>query len=86
MIAKTPTTPERKIIVGLDFGATYSGLAWADTEHPERRETVTAWPGRHGSPSDKVPTRLRYAGDDVQWGFGIPSDSPREEAIEWFKL
>ncbi|KAF7559220.1 hypothetical protein G7046_g4942 [Stylonectria norvegica] len=80
----------RKIIVGIDFGTTYSGVAWAETQRPDRRTAITTWPVsktiREGESSDKVPTKLRYNGDDVQWGFSIPLTAPQDEVIEWFKL
>ncbi|KAJ6441863.1 Hsp70 family chaperone [Purpureocillium lavendulum] len=87
----TPSTDDRKIIVGIDFGTTYSGVAWAETRQPDRRTAVSAWPisksAREGESSDKVPTKLRYtAGGDVQWGFAIPGTAPQDEVIEWFKL
>ncbi|TEA12275.1 Heat shock 70 kDa protein 12A [Colletotrichum sidae] len=81
---------ERKIIVGIDFGTTYSGVAWAETQRPDRQTTITTWPitktVREGESSDKVPTKLRYVGDEVQWGFAIPVTAPQDEVIEWFKL
>ncbi|KAH0528439.1 hypothetical protein TsFJ059_003308 [Trichoderma semiorbis] len=81
---------DRKIIVGIDFGTTYSGVAWAETQRPDRRTAITTWPinktTREGESSDKVPTKLRYAKDEVQWGFSIPITAPQEEVIEWFKL
>jgi molecular chaperone DnaK (HSP70) len=81
---------ERKIIVGIDFGTTYSGVAWAETQRPDRRTTITTWPisktALEGESSDKVPTKLRYNGSDVQWGFSIPITAPQDEVIEWFKL
>lgn len=81
---------DRKIIVGIDFGTTYSGVAWAETQRPDRRVAITAWPAsrtsREGESSDKVPTKLRYNGDNVEWGFTIPSNAPPDEIIEWFKL
>lgn len=81
---------DRKIIVGIDFGTTYSGVAWAETKRPDRRVAITAWPisntAREGESSDKVPTKLRYTSEGVQWGFQIPSTAPPEEVIEWFKL
>jgi molecular chaperone DnaK (HSP70) len=81
---------ERKIIVGIDFGTTYSGVAWAETQRPDRRTTITTWPISKtildGESSDKVPTKLRYDGSEVQWGFSIPITSPQDEVIEWFKL
>ena len=83
MASTNHPSPER-IIVGLDFGTTYSGLAWASTHRPGRRETITTWPA--GEPSDKVPTKLRYAAGETQWGFGVPLDAPPGEVIDWFKL
>ncbi|KAL0941392.1 hsp70-like protein [Colletotrichum truncatum] len=81
---------ERKIIVGIDFGTTYSGVAWAETQRSDRRTTITTWPisktVREGESSDKVPTKLRYTGDEVQWGFSIPMSAPQDEIVEWFKL
>ncbi|EFQ31525.1 uncharacterized protein GLRG_06814 [Colletotrichum graminicola M1.001] len=81
---------ERKIVVGIDFGTTYSGVAWAETQRPDRRTAITTWPiSRNvleGESSDKVPTKLRYVGDEVQWGFSIPITAPQDEVIEWFKL
>ncbi|KAL8840764.1 MAG: hypothetical protein Q9170_001202 [Blastenia crenularia] len=52
---------ERKIIMAVDFGTTFSGLAWAQTRKPENQSTVIQWPdatsgGLEGATSDKVPT------------------------------
>ncbi|EAQ84164.1 hypothetical protein CHGG_10568 [Chaetomium globosum CBS 148.51] len=83
---------ERKIIVGIDFGTTYSGVAWAETQRPDRRVAVTVWPisktTREGESSDKVPTKLWYANgnDNPDWGFSIPMNAPSDEVVEWFKL
>ncbi len=82
---------ERKIIVGIDFGTTYSGVAWAETQRPDRRVAITSWPVsktiREGESSDKVPTKLRYNNNKaVEWGFEIPLSAPADEVIEWFKL
>lgn len=81
---------ERKIIVGIDFGTTYSGVAWAETQRPDRRVAVTSWPisktNHEGESSDKVPTKIRYSGDKVEWGFSIPMDAPSDQIMEWFKL
>ncbi|KAM0285774.1 hypothetical protein ACHAQH_001235 [Verticillium albo-atrum] len=81
---------ERKIIVGIDFGTTFSGVAWAETQRPDRRTTITSWPVSktilEGESSDKVPTKLRYVDGRVQWGFTIPMTAPQNEIVEWFKL
>lgn len=34
---------DRKIIVGIDFGTTYSGVAWAETSRPDRRTAITTF-------------------------------------------
>lgn len=84
------TIADRKIIVGIDFGTTYSGVAWAETQRPDRRSAVTAWPisktVREGESSEKVPTKIRYNGANVEWGFSIPMTAPANEVNEWFKL
>ena len=81
---------ERKIVVGIDFGTTYSGIAWAETKRPDRRVAITSWPisrtVSEGESSDKVPTKLYYRGSQVEWGFTIPMTAPDDEIIEWFKL
>ncbi|KAF4339987.1 hsp70 [Fusarium beomiforme] len=81
---------DRKIIVGIDFGTTYSGVAWAESRNPSRRTCITRWPvsiaNKEGEYSDKVPTKLRYKGDKLEWGFSIPINAPQHEAVEWFKL
>ncbi|KAF5021424.1 hypothetical protein F66182_6518 [Fusarium sp. NRRL 66182] len=81
---------DRKIIVGIDFGTTYSGVAWAESRNPTRRTCITQWPvssdNREGESSDKVPTKLRYNRDKIEWGFSIPITAPQAEVIEWFKL
>ncbi|KAK4238359.1 chaperone protein DnaK [Achaetomium macrosporum] len=81
---------DRKIIVGIDFGTTYSAVAWAETQRPDRRVAITVWPtskmNLKGESSDKVPTKLRYKGTDAQWGFAIPVSAPADEVVEWFKL
>ncbi|KAI4098185.1 MAG: hypothetical protein LQ339_006563 [Xanthoria mediterranea] len=56
---------ERKIIMAVDFGTTYSGLAWAQTRKPEIHSPVIQWPdatsgGLEGATSDKVPTRHQW--------------------------
>lgn len=81
---------DRKIIVGIDFGTTYSGVAWAETKRPDRQSTITTWPiskaAREGESSDKVPTKICYANGEFEWGFQIPSSAPSDEVLEWFKL
>ncbi|EMT61794.1 Mitochondrial-type heat shock protein 70 [Fusarium odoratissimum] len=74
------------IIIGLDFGTTYSGIAWAYSREPEEIELVTSWDSEFNNCSDveKAPTQLLY--DDkkgTSWGYSIPAS---EDALKWFKL
>ncbi|KAF5667436.1 Hsp70 chaperone protein [Fusarium denticulatum] len=74
------------IIVGLDFGTTFSGIAWAYSREPEEIELVTSWDSEFNNCSDveKAPTQLLY--DDkkgTSWGYSIPAD---KDALKWFKL
>ncbi len=82
----------RKVIVAVDFGTPYSGLAWAETRRADLREAIVTWPinnsNREGQSSEKAPTKLWYdpKTKDAQWGFAIPRSAPQEEVIQWFKL
>ena len=69
-------------------GTTYSGLTWAQTLRPELQVPIIQWPdATSGSleniTDDKVPTEIRYDGQDFIWGFQIPEYGQRHQ---WFKL
>ncbi|KAL4758710.1 Hsp70 family protein [Aspergillus foveolatus] len=84
---------DRKLVIGIDFGTTFTGVAWAETRRPDHISVIEAWPShigaREGISSVKVPTELRYTktpnadGETVEWGFQIPSLVDR---YQWFKL
>ncbi|PBP17643.1 hypothetical protein BUE80_DR011587 [Diplocarpon rosae] len=78
---------ERKIIVGIDFGTTYSGLAYAQTLNPDHHFPIDSWPSSleidETVSCAKVPTQIRYIPQGTQWGFQIPSIVDRHQ---WFKL
>ncbi|KAG8421062.1 hypothetical protein J3458_002969 [Metarhizium acridum] len=75
------------IIIGIDFGTTYSGVAWAYSNEPEDIEVVTTWESElnHCSDLEKTPTHLYFGKGDgnIKWGYNIPENG---EALEWFKL
>lgn len=86
-----PPSVKKTIIIGVDFGTTYSGVAWAVStgNHAGDVEVLSAWPNITGVkiPSRKVPTKLRRLRDgDLQWGFLIPPGAPSNEVLHWFKL
>ncbi|PHH65262.1 hypothetical protein CDD81_3121 [Ophiocordyceps australis] len=71
---------ERRIIVSIDFGTTYSGVAWAETT----RHVISNWPSVSSfKSSPKVPTELRKVASGWQWGFQIPETAKR---FRFFKL
>ncbi|RTE70985.1 hypothetical protein BHE90_014613 [Fusarium euwallaceae] len=74
------------IIIGIDFGTTYSGVSWAYSREPEEVELVTSWDAElnHCADVEKAPTKLLYGDDgETTWGYSVPVD---KEALKWFKL
>ncbi|KAJ5569788.1 uncharacterized protein N7459_009218 [Penicillium hispanicum] len=80
------------VVIALDFGTTYSGIAWARIATPESHFVIDEWPRGVSDPtgrinSEKVPTELAYLSDNVEhgpaWGFEIPNTMPR---FQWIKL
>ncbi|KAL5342492.1 hypothetical protein BJX70DRAFT_394709 [Aspergillus crustosus] len=72
------------IIVGLDFGTTYSGIAWAlQSSSEEDIEVLSSWPGggnREPSTTRQLPTRMTQAGTSAK----VPSVISYEgEKIQW---
>ncbi|KAF4335273.1 hypothetical protein FBEOM_10923 [Fusarium beomiforme] len=84
MEAKEPL--DDLIILGIDFGTTYSGIAWAYSRGPEEIELVTSWDSElnHCSDVEKAPTQLLYDDNkNTSWSYSIPAD---KDALKWFKL
>ncbi|EER26779.1 hypothetical protein D8B26_002800 [Coccidioides posadasii str. Silveira] len=85
-----------QLIVGIDFGTTFSGVAYAFATNTEAREDIiTEWPGAGIHIKQKIPTVLYY--DQYQkvvgWGPDIadalaPTGYPKQgvQKVEWFKL
>ncbi|CAK7206639.1 hypothetical protein SEUCBS139899_009441 [Sporothrix eucalyptigena] len=73
------------LVIGIDFGTTYSGVAWATRIDFENNQInfITSWPG-NGREEGKVPTELWYDDDDGPvWGYEVPADG---DPFRWFKL
>ncbi|KAH8715883.1 Heat shock protein 12A [Beauveria bassiana] len=75
------------IIVGIDFGTTFSGAAWAVSKRPEDIQVITNWESETNGCSDrgKCPTQLQYGDIDHEtpWGYNVPTD---KDLVRWFKL
>lgn len=65
---------DRNIIVGIDFGTTYTAAAWADTLNPSHIEVINNWPTAGPVVSSQVPTEIAYEPNDRErysWGYNI---------------
>ncbi|OAA67495.1 Hsp70 family chaperone [Cordyceps fumosorosea ARSEF 2679] len=82
-----------RLIVGVDFGTTFSGVAAVYTSNPDDIDIIKTWPGSNGITSDKVPTEISFdipanatAGTDpnVKWGFQFKPEESRLRCIKLF--
>lgn len=76
------------LVVGIDFGMTYTGVAW--TNFLNSTQIEKHWPGQTETGESKVPTKLVYSSDgvDMSWGFGCDDDAvlPGQRQVQWFKI
>ncbi|KAF7137054.1 hypothetical protein CNMCM5793_006905 [Aspergillus hiratsukae] len=61
-----------RIVVGIDFGTTYSGVAWALQSSPDDVEVIKTWPGARNRTTPKVPTTISYENGKFLWGYQTP--------------
>ncbi|KAK0384295.1 hypothetical protein NLU13_8383 [Sarocladium strictum] len=83
-----------RLIVGVDFGTTFSGVAAVYTSTPDDIEIIKTWPGGNGITSDKVPTEIAYDfppnttgttdPPTVKWGFQFRPEESRLRCIKLF--
>ncbi|RYP04630.1 hypothetical protein DL765_010131 [Monosporascus sp. GIB2] len=76
------------LMVGIDFGTTYSGVAWKFSSDEGPPDLVTSWSSTlsHNSETPKVPSAIYYGQDgsgSISWGHDIPANA---QPIQWFKL
>lgn len=75
------------LCIGIDFGTTFSGVAWAFSRYPDDIKVVTKWRAdlAHNSDDAKCPTEIVYdANKNLRaWGYEI---RPNESPLKWFKL
>ncbi|KAI9792787.1 MAG: hypothetical protein M1816_001519 [Peltula sp. TS41687] len=76
---------DTRLIIGIDFGTTYSGVAYALTGAPDQVNTIEDWPGATGQAFPKSPTIIKYLDQEhFQWGFEV--EPTIEEKITGIKL
>ncbi|KAK6062845.1 hypothetical protein SCUP515_12974 [Seiridium cupressi] len=81
------------LIVGVDFGTTYSGVAWsfcAKGTEPEQVDVIKKWPSSESGNNErhKVPSKISYSrgptgNEIISWGYNLPADA---KVLTWFKL
>ncbi|KAI5856588.1 hypothetical protein BZA05DRAFT_416244 [Tricharina praecox] len=90
-----PVEPERKtpkFVVGLDFGTTYTSVAFAHSESQSEVKLVNTWPGGSigNNSADQVPTKLDYAQSPKKrsWGYQVSdaATTPAPRPLKWSKL
>jgi molecular chaperone DnaK (HSP70) len=81
-----------KVVVGVDFGTTYSGVAmvWAVSADSRDIEVIAEWPGRmrKNEHLEKVPSKIAYASENEgleenAWGYEV---EPGMLSYSWIKL
>ncbi|KAK4122929.1 actin-like ATPase domain-containing protein [Parathielavia appendiculata] len=90
---REPAQINDRLIVGVDFGTTFSGVAAVYTGTPDDIEIIKTWPGGNGITSDKVPTEISYelpanaapsTAPTVKWGFQFKPEESRLRCIKLF--
>ncbi|KAK4692415.1 hypothetical protein P7C71_g4786, partial [Lecanoromycetidae sp. Uapishka_2] len=78
---------DRKITCGLDFGTAFSAAGFVQSGKPDAQTIMNVWPAAksfgHGwKSSEKVPSEVRYKGQDFEWGFEVVGSEPRHNDIK----
>ncbi|PYH87041.1 hypothetical protein BO82DRAFT_396977 [Aspergillus uvarum CBS 121591] len=71
------------IVVGVDFGTTFSGVAWAFKESAGEIEVLSTWPGGGNRTSVKVPSTISGEARTASWGYQV---GPFMDALRGIKL
>ncbi|KAJ5769200.1 hypothetical protein N7520_003759 [Penicillium odoratum] len=77
------------IIVGIDFGMTFTGVAYSSAPEWLPPKTIQRWPGKlPGELANKVPTYIEYDEQGLvkNWGFQCDQEDKSSNIKEFFKL
>ena len=53
-----------RIVVGIDFGTTYSAVGWAESSNPNQIELLRNWPTSGQMVGLQAPTEIAYSPDN----------------------
>ncbi|KAF8244520.1 actin-like ATPase domain-containing protein [Wilcoxina mikolae CBS 423.85] len=84
----------RELVIGIDFGTTFSGVSWAVNGRDRGINIIRNWPDPSAPhpTSHKVPTAVKYSSEEphelLNWGFGALRRRNKQESepFTWFKL
>ncbi|KAK3291635.1 uncharacterized protein B0H64DRAFT_427150 [Chaetomium fimeti] len=66
---------EEKLIIALDFGTTFSGIAYCFANQRDTKvAAILDWPGAEGESAPKIPTLINYSsprGGEFAWGASV---------------
>ncbi|KAJ5623175.1 hypothetical protein N7490_011780 [Penicillium lividum] len=80
-------TPD--IVVGIDFGMTFTGVAYSSAPEWLPPKTIQRWPGKlPGELANKAPTYIEYDEQGLvkNWGFQCDQEDKSSNIKEFFKL
>ncbi|KAG6114576.1 hypothetical protein E4U13_003294 [Claviceps humidiphila] len=77
---------EEKLIIAMDFGTTYSGVAYCFANQIDAKPVaIMNWPGNRGIAAPKIPTILEYSEEETtgfRWGASVNKSSAGIVAIK----
>ena len=80
-------SPMHRIVVGIDFGTTFSAVAWANTAQPDQVEIIKNWPTAGRLVGTQVPSEIAYPDPNdltnFQWGYNI---NPKHRIVSLFSI
>ncbi|KAF3216521.1 hypothetical protein TWF191_009009 [Orbilia oligospora] len=94
--AKKARLRQPEIVIGIDWGTTWTGVAWTlvtektqNTNEEAKINVIQQWPAGSRT-SDKVPTEFVYTEDGswetLKWGFQAQAPDLSPGVIRWTKL
>lgn len=73
-----------RIVVGIDFGTTYTAVAWAEASNQSQIEIIKNWPTSGQLVGPQVPSEIAYSEEDrnvFSWGYNINPDRRKVKKI-----
>lgn len=79
-----------KLIIGLDFGTTFTAVSWATTVGREHIDMIDDWPNPFGNTRNdhQVPSTIAYdrTGNITNWGYYVREQDRDTFRFSWMKI